>query len=142
MKGKDMNGKIILDNPVLKGCDMEKERRELKQQLEDGEKTQDEYAAAVATVLERVKKPAKRGGPIELLVLPLQHGIFCFMLGTKFQRYQWNLVTTIQFSQGKANNFMRHRYVDLSFNVRFSHIPHLIYVIRSWGWSSGPKSTL
>lgn len=51
MEGKDIKDKIVVDDPVLKGCEMEKERRELKQQqLEDGENTQEDYAAALTTV--------------------------------------------------------------------------------------------
>jgi ribosomal protein L37AE/L43A len=76
------------EEPVLKGCRKEAERKKLKHQLELGEMTQEEYDEALDEALKgSISVANDRTDPRTLLKLPLHSGSFCFMIGLNFQKY-------------------------------------------------------
>ena len=88
MKYKYHNGasrakKVLNDDPVLKGCQFEDERRELKDKFESGEITREEYEEQRKETF----KQRKAGEAYPLIKMELNHGDLVVMHGENLQKY-------------------------------------------------------
>lgn len=88
MKDKYYNGcsaskKLLADDPVLQNCVKYDERRELKQQLENGVITNAVYNERRQKLLEGIKR--KEAAP--LIYMPINHGDLVVMHGANLQKY-------------------------------------------------------
>lgn len=76
-------GTLLQDDPVLKGCIFEDERKALKQKLHDGEISQYEYDSS-RRALSRGRKGKEAPTTIKM---ELHHGDLVVMHGEKLQKY-------------------------------------------------------
>ncbi|KAJ5124416.1 uncharacterized protein N7515_008241 [Penicillium bovifimosum] len=81
--GKAVSGNVLQDDPVLKGCRLENERRALKEKFEAGEISHDEYSNSRRTLFATQKW--KQAPPV--IKLELHHGDLVVMHGENLQRY-------------------------------------------------------
>ncbi|KAJ5317659.1 hypothetical protein PENANT_c004G03288 [Penicillium antarcticum] len=76
-------GTLLQDDPVLKDCMFESERKALKQELHDGEISQDEYDSS-----RRALSKGRRGKEAPTTIkMELHHGDLVVMHGEKLQKY-------------------------------------------------------
>ncbi|KAJ5138753.1 Oxoglutarate/iron-dependent dioxygenase [Penicillium bovifimosum] len=81
--GKAVSGSVLQEDPVLKGCRLEDERRALKERFGAGEISQDEYDNSRRTLFAIQK--GKQAPPA--IKLELHHGDLVVMHGENLQRY-------------------------------------------------------
>jgi hypothetical protein len=76
-------GTLLQDDPVLKDCMFEDERKSLKKELHDGDISQDEYDAS-RRALSKGRKGKEAPATIKM---ELHHGDLVVMHGEKLQKY-------------------------------------------------------
>jgi hypothetical protein len=88
MKYKYYNGfskakKMLDDDPVLAGCQLEEHRRELKDKLDSGTITRQDYERR----RQEASKKCRGGEASPFIKMELHHGDLVVMHGEKLQKY-------------------------------------------------------
>ncbi|KAJ5562414.1 hypothetical protein N7535_003133 [Penicillium sp. DV-2018c] len=105
----DKTGNLLEDDPVLKGCLWEDERRALKQEFEAGKISRPEYDSSRHRIL-----AAKRGKEAPAAIkLELHHGDLVVMHGENLQRYfEHSVVPESQLRFALTARYVKPEHVD------------------------------